>query len=47
MNSEGEKIPPDEPDPRLSDVASELAGEQNDQERRSGQPAVRISCTVE
>ena len=24
MNSEGEKIPPDEPDPRLSEVASSL-----------------------
>jgi hypothetical protein len=36
MNNEGEKIPPDEPDPRLSEVANALqanssASSQNDE----------------
>ena len=35
MNSDGEKIPPDEPEPRLSDVASSFADEQQRQERHA------------
>ena len=41
MNSEGEKIPPDEPEPRLSEVAGSLARKQQRQEgrRASRRPA--------
>ena len=47
MNSDGEKMPPDEPEPRLSDVASELAQkQQRKQPRRRRRPPVRIAWIV-
>ena len=36
MNSDGEKIPPDDPDPRLTEVANSLADEQDQQEAGAG-----------
>ena len=34
MNSDGEKMPPEEPEPRLSEVATSLHDEQEQQEAR-------------
>ena len=39
MNSDGEKIPPDDPDPRLSEVAVNFADEQQRQEWRGADHA--------
>ena len=46
INSDGEKIPPEEPDPRLSEVASSL---QKNSSRSSPDAAnwpTNIACTV-
>ena len=39
MNSEGEKMPPEAPAPRLTEVARELGDEQQQQQRRHAEIA--------
>ena len=39
MNSEGEKIPPEEPDPKLSEVAKRLADAQQSQQPKRRDPS--------
>ncbi len=43
INRDGEKIPPEEPDPRLSEVASSLQTKQQEQKSRASQLAERGS----
>ncbi len=48
MNSEGEKMPPDDPEPRLSDRRQKLAaGEQQSRKGAAANPPISTSCTVE
>ena len=46
MNREGEKMPPDEPEPRLSDVASSFEPNSNARNQATPWPPVRMDCTV-
>ena len=46
MNSEGEKIPPEEPDPRLVDVASSLQTNSSANSQAAVSWPNRIACTV-
>ena len=41
MNSDGEKIPPEAPEPRLIEVAASLAANSSDQQRRQARPPVQ------
>ena len=48
MNRDGEKIPPDAPEPRLIEVANDLGGEQQQNSSPgSARPPERIAWIVE
>src|SRR5579872_7072564 len=46
MNSEGEKMPPDDPEPRLKDVATSFETNSSARNQATPWPPVRIDCTV-
>jgi len=47
MKSEGEKIPPEDPDPRLTEVAVSLLANSRAKNGPAASPPTRMSCIVE